>query len=641
MPSYLHPGVYIEEIPSGSRPIEGASTSVAAFIGEPPRGPVNQAVLIHSWSDYTDAFGNISSASDAMGFAVQAFYLNGGNDAYIARISKATTSTLKIVGTGASVGDVLEISASSPGAWGEDIYTKLTAGDKPTEFSLALGHREDGVFKADEVFSKLNMIDTSADFALKRINGASSLITIDLIDKAVASADPNAYVNGSLTGTAFVNTDTIFTGTTVISDNMEILLNIDGLGPQTINLGLKVDLNLTNANAADGAIVADAIKTAVTAIGSQAAYQNFDCVYNGDRKFVLISGTQSPSSSVLIYDADAASKLKLLGSGAVSVHGTAEVMPVATVEVEGKELSGGTDSPASSTDYESFFSATLRKVRDASILVLPGKAYDSLGKSFVDKALAHCESMKNRMLIVDPPANTVFDQAATVEAIGLPTSTYSVLYYPWVSVSNPFYNADKNPTAVKTVVIAPSSFAAGMWAKTDGRRGVWKAPAGLETSLLGVAELQDIIEDGEQDQLNPLGVNCLRKMPGAGPVLWGARTLATKTAPEWRYVPVRRTALMIEQSIYDGIQWAVFEPNKHTLWSSLRANIGSFMNGLFRAGAFQGGKSSDAYFVRCGLGDTMTQGDIDRGQVIVIVGFAPVKPAEFVIVRIQQKVGQE
>jgi phage tail sheath protein FI len=130
-------------------------------------------------------------------------------------------------------------------------------------------------------------------------------------------------------------------------------------------------------------------------------------------------------------------------------------------------------------------------------------------------------------------------------------------------------------------------------------------------------------------------------MPGGGRVIWGARTLATKADPEWRYVPVRRTAIMIEQSIYNGIQWAVFEPNDHRLWSALRGNIGGFMNSLFRVGAFQGEKASDAYFVRCGLGDTMTQTDIDAGQVIVIVGFAPLKPAEFVIVRIQQKVNQQ
>ena len=188
--------------------------------------------------------------------------------------------------------------------------------------------------------------------------------------------------------------------------------------------------------------------------------------------------------------------------------------------------------------------------------------------------------------------------------------------------------------------VPPSGFAAGLWAKTDGRRGVWKAPAGLQASLTGAANTKLKIGDDEQDQLNPVGVNCYRRVI-SDIVIWGSRTLATKADPEWRYVPVRRTAMMLEESIYQGIQWAVFEPNDHRLWSSLRLNIEAFMGTLFRAGAFQGEKASDAYFVRCGLGDTMVQGDIDRGQVIVVVGFAPLKPAEFVIVRIQQKVAQQ
>ncbi len=208
-------------------------------------------------------------------------------------------------------------------------------------------------------------------------------------------------------------------------------------------------------------------------------------------------------------------------------------------------------------------------------------------------------------------------------------------------MANPLYHPDKAPLKAKTVAVQPSAIAAGMWARIDGKRGVWKAPAGVEARLTGAAGLQYQVENLEQDSLNPLGVNCIRKLPNFGSVFWGARTLSTNADPEWRYVPVRRTAIYIEESIYRGIQWAVFEPNDHPLWSSLRANIGGFMNGLFRAGAFQGKTAKEAYFVRCGLGDTMTQSDIDRGQVIVMVGFAPLKPAEFVIVRIQQKVGEE
>ncbi len=308
-------------------------------------------------------------------------------------------------------------------------------------------------------------------------------------------------------------------------------------------------------------------------------------------------------------------------------------------------LGGGEDGNGPLTaDYTEIFTKFL-KIRDINIICLPGQNWpkdlvaDAEGQPVIDEAIGHAVRMKSRMVIVDPPHGVELDTELEVNNLKLPNKTYSVLYYPWTKVANPFYNAEDNPGAEKTVLVPPCGFAAGMWAKIDGKRGVWKAPAGLETGLGGLAGLEHKVEDGEQDSLNPLGVNCLRSMPG--PVIWGARTLATKADPEWRYVPVRRTAIMIEQSIYNGIQWAVFEPNDHRLWAALRGNIGGFMNSLFRVGAFQGEKASDAYFVRCGLGDTMTQTDIDAGQVIVIVGFAPLKPAEFVIVRIQQKVNQQ
>jgi phage tail sheath protein FI len=153
-----------------------------------------------------------------------------------------------------------------------------------------------------------------------------------------------------------------------------------------------------------------------------------------------------------------------------------------------------------------------------------------------------------------------------------------------------------------------------------------------------VVSLADQVNDVKQDLLNPHGINVIRRMPGAGVVSWGARTLATN--PEWKYVPVRRTAILIEVSIYEGIQWAVFEPNDEPLWSSLRLNINAFMLTLFRAGAFQGATPDDAFFVKCDS-ETTTQADIDLGRVNILVGFAPLKPAEFVIVKISQKAGQK
>ena len=183
---------------------------------------------------------------------------------------------------------------------------------------------------------------------------------------------------------------------------------------------------------------------------------------------------------------------------------------------------------------------------------------------------------------------------------------------------------------------------AGVFARTDAQRGVWKAPAGLDAGLAGVSARTVPMTDMENGQLNPLGVNCLRAMPGTGPVIWGSRTLrgADRLADsDWKYIPVRRLALFMEESIFRGTQWAVFEPNDEPLWSQLRMNIGAFLQTLFRQGAFQGTSPRDAYFVKCDR-STTTQTDVNNGIVNIIIGYAPLKPAEFVILKFQQMAGQ-
>jgi hypothetical protein len=181
---------------------------------------------------------------------------------------------------------------------------------------------------------------------------------------------------------------------------------------------------------------------------------------------------------------------------------------------------------------------------------------------------------------------------------------------------------------------------AGVFARTDATRGVWKAPAGQDAGLIGVPQLSVPLTDDENGELNPLGINCLRAFPVIGRVVWGARTLdgADRLASEWKYVPVRRVALFIEESLYRGTKWVVFEPNDEPLWAQIRLNVGAFMSDLFRQGAFQGDRRS-AYFVKCDK-DTTTQNDIDKGIVNILVGFAPLKPAEFVVIKIQQIAGQ-
>jgi phage tail sheath protein FI len=208
----------------------------------------------------------------------------------------------------------------------------------------------------------------------------------------------------------------------------------------------------------------------------------------------------------------------------------------------------------------------------------------------------------------------------------------AAVYFPRLQITDPLTGRPRSVGASGTV--------AGIWARTDATRGVWKAPAGTEASILG-GILEVKLNDADNGELNPQGVNVLRNFPIFGNVVWGARTLvgADQQASEWKYIPVRRTADFIEESLYQGLKWVVFEPNDEPLWSQIRLNVGAFMHDLFRQGAFQGTTAQDAYFVKCDK-DTTTQNDIDRGIVNIVVGFAPLKPAEFVVIQLQQMAGQ-
>jgi phage tail sheath protein FI len=210
----------------------------------------------------------------------------------------------------------------------------------------------------------------------------------------------------------------------------------------------------------------------------------------------------------------------------------------------------------------------------------------------------------------------------------------AALYFPRVMGFDPNLNGQPDN-------FVPCGMIAGIMARTDTQRGVWKAPAGIDASLSGSSGLLVPMTDGENGLLNPLGVNCLRNFPIYGSVVWGARTMrgADVAADEYKYVPVRRTVLYIEESLYRGTKWVVFEPNDAPLWAQIRLNVGAFMHDLFRKGAFQGKTPQEAYFVKCDK-DTTTQNDINLGIVNIVVGFAPLKPAEFVIITIQQIAGQ-
>lgn len=271
-----------------------------------------------------------------------------------------------------------------------------------------------------------------------------------------------------------------------------------------------------------------------------------------------------------------------------------------------------------------------------NLLCLPAAAHlsDASRKQVLASAARLCED-KRAFLIVDipPKVEAPADMATYMSGDELPGTNYAAVYYPRVRLPDPL-----NENRPKEV--GPSGTVAGIYARTDAARGVWKAPAGTDAALQGV-ELTRRLTDLENGALNPLGANVLRNFPIYRNVVWGARTLqgSDQQASEWKYIPVRRTALFIEESLYQGLKWVVFEPNDEPLWAQIRLNVGAFMHNLFRKGAFQGKTPREAYFVKCDK-ETTTQNDIDLGIVNILVGFAPLKPAEFVIIKIQQMAGQ-
>jgi hypothetical protein len=302
--------------------------------------------------------------------------------------------------------------------------------------------------------------------------------------------------------------------------------------------------------------------------------------------------------------------------------------PLAPVDVVGKDFRQNKRGLYALEDADLF-----------NLLVIPplNRVTNDPPKEVYPDAIKYCRE-RRAMLLIDPPDWASVSNAETGlkdVLAGLGDNTINgAVFFPRI----------KAPDLLKENRLSefvPSAVMAGLFARTDAQRGVWKAPAGIDAGLTGVTELKLKMTDGENGILNQIGINCLRTFPLTGHVSWGSRTLrgADRLSSEWKYIPVRRTALFLEESLYRGLQFAVFEPNDEPLWAQIRLNVGAFMQNLFRQGAFQGRSPQEAYLVKCD-DETTIQNDIDRGIVNVLVGFAPLKPAEFVMVKIQQLAGQ-
>ena len=622
----LHPGVYIQEVPSGARPIEGVSTSTAAFIGKTEKGPLDRAVMVTSFIEFQAKYGTFLPDSYLAHAALQ-FFRNGGQRLYIARVARnPATADIGLGDRKAAAVKSLTLRANAPGRWANSLDLDVGNGqqDPGNEFRLVL--KQDG--GTLETFENMSMNPGAVNFAEKVINATSQFVraTVETADNSTTSGTSVSAAGGA---------------TTLPNARRNLRVNLDGDGPQEITLAQPLTTGVEIAQSITNAVRA---LTPTRALTSLTAFSGFTAGFaNG--LYTLSSGTQGKPSSVEISNAtdptsNAATLLKLgKTNGGTETTGAAELRPAVANNlhlgdnaVAGSVLSvtlGGDGTTPQDTDYMAGFTL-LDKLTDVNIIAVPGIGSTTM----VDFGANYCRQRGDCFFVGDVGVtdDTKEDAQTFMTALTVKTS-YAAAYYPWLRATDP---AGVSPDPI---LLPPSGYVVGMYAHIDSRRGVWKAPAGTEANLGGAVGLLTDTTDAEQDTLNPIGINVIRSFPASGIVIWGARTLATRSDPEYRYVPVRRTAIFIEQSIYNGIQWAVFEPNDEDLWASLRLNIGAFMMTLFRAGAFQGATPSQAFFVKCDA-QTTTQPDIDAGVVNVLVGFAPLKPAEFVVIKISQITAQ-
>ncbi|MFI6374529.1 phage tail sheath subtilisin-like domain-containing protein [Streptomyces sp. NPDC050546] len=520
MPSYLSPGVYVEEVASGSRPIEGVGTSVAAFVGLAPTGPLNEPTLVTNWTQYVAAFGEFTDGY-YLAHSVYGFFNNGGSAAYVVRVGGSAEGAPAEAGqgpaavTGRSGNAPAALPAGEPKQLGTFAVTAVAQGDLSVEVADPEGEGPAERFKliVKDGDKPVETFDVTAkkggrNYVVTQVKERSKLITVTEAAPAAQLARP---------------------------DNQTVALAAPAPAP------------------------------------AAASDNHPDAAHPGPAQYL----------------GDSADRTGFGGLEAVD-----EVSMVAVPDLMAAYQRGAID---------------LEAVKAVQLGLI-----------------AHCELMGDRVAVIDPPPGMNARQIRVwrQETAGY-DSKYAALYYPWIKTFDPATGHSR--------LVPPSGHVAGIWARNDSERGVHKAPA--NEVVRGAVDLELQITRGEQDLLNPIGVNCIRAFPGRGIRVWGARTLSSD--PAWRYLNIRRYFNYLEESILIGTQWVVFEPNDHNLWARIRRNISAFLVNEWRDGALFGQRPEEAYYVKCDE-ETNPPESVDVGRVVCEIGIAPVKPAEFVIFRLAQ-----
>lgn len=574
MAEYLSPGVYVEEYDSGAVPMQGVSTSTAGFIGLAQRGPVvGKPQLVTSFADYKRAFGGYLSEAK---FGEARFLPYAVEQFFINGGSRAYIMRVAAEGAAAAkaTAGVLQIEAANPGEWGNKIRVTVEASSKAKTQVIAVN---------------------GADLKLKNADGFNQGDVVELFDgKAKAYATIVSSLDNIVTldapCTLNVADEKIGTPKYIKTCELTLTVKLDDVVETYANVSLCPEAgNFVSARTRKS----DLVTIAVTEAKAPAAPKE-----GKDEK------TPAPAKAGV-------TPIELVGGAAVIALAGGSDGKVANVNPS--VYMGEDNGPGKRSGLAAF----LENV-DVSIMAIPGVTAPEVQAALI----AHCENCKSCFAILDVP----IDRKKTndvVEFRDMYDTTYAAMYHPWLEMFDPL--------AKRSAYFPPSGAMAGIYARTDNERGVHKAPA--NEIVRGCTGLSCNYNEGEQDILNPKGVNLVRAFTGRGIRVWGARTMSSNGL--WKYVNVRRLYIYIEESIKANTNWVVFEPNSEVLWGRVTRTIEMFLATCWRSGALAGSTPSEAYFVECGP-TTMTQDDIDNGRLICNIGIAAVKPAEFVIFRITQ-----
>lgn len=676
MPVHLtYPGVYIQELPSGTHTIVGVATSITAFAGYLRRGPINQAVQLLNFGDFQRVFGGVDNASETS-FQVSQFFLNGGTEAWVSRVVDASQPPVLPVaavqggpkgGTGKAgstaavpVGStVLNVQAANPGTWGENVYITVDYLTPPgsSTFNLyaSLYKFASGGSSVVQTTSLtgVTMDPTQPNYILTALNSQS------------ATYNNLIAITGNVSGSPPFPTGTVLEYLAPASAVTGVGLTVSVVlptppgaktpptppGPCTVSVGTISDFQsfvaaIQSALAVAGAqmnmpaLASASVKTFSWPFPASGASSGTPAAAPAPT-LVQITLTDPTQAGVLVSISTSAKSL--FNQVQTNVQAIPLVAPQPAKAADGSSLPPdgapprGIDIAGNSTTRTGVYS--LDGLSIVNILCAPDlrnmQSSDYLTSAV---ALLNYALLRRAFAILDPPTSVNSVTAASSWVSSVPPSfgpgiISAAAYFPEPQIPTPF---SPQPRAV-----GASGTMAGLYAQTDLTRGVWKAPAGIQAALVGVQQLSYVMTDQENGILNPAGMNALRTFPVYGNIAWGARTLAAANTADddWKYINVRRLALYIEQSLVRGLQWAVFEPNDETLWAQIRLSVTGFMQPLFQQGAFAGMTPAQAYQVVCDSSTTTAQ-DMDNGVVNILVMFAPVKPAEFVVISLQQMAGQ-